>query len=82
MTTFDLHDSTETVEVLAAASETTPDADLREAYQHAARAVYDGARHGAWWPDDYPLLAALARHAHRHRGHPETGGLTHTQEGT
>ena len=42
-------------------------------------AIYSDSRAG-WWPDDHPLLAALARHAHR--GHPETGGLTASQEDT
>ena len=79
MTSLNLNDPDDVVATLAAAAETTTDADLREAYQYAAISIYSDSRAG-WWPDDHPLLAALARHAHR--GHPETGGLTHTQEGT
>ena len=79
MNPLNLNDPDDIVATLAAAAETTTDADLREAYQHAATAIYSDSRAG-WWPDDHPLLAALARHAHR--GHPETGGLTASQEGT
>ena len=81
MNPLNLDDPDDVVATLAAAAETTTDADLREAYQCAATAIYSDSRAG-WWPDDHPLLAALARHAHAHRGNPETGGLTHAQEGT
>lgn len=81
MNPFDLNDADDVVATLAAAAETTTDADLREAYQCAALAVYSESRVG-WWPEDDPLLAALARHANRHRGHPGTGGLTAAQEDT
>ena len=77
MNPLNLNDPDDVVATLAAAAETTTDADLREAYQYAAIAIYSDSRAG-WWPDDHPLLAALARHAHR--GHPETGGLTHTRQ--
>ena len=81
MNPLNLNDPDDVVATLAAAAETTTDADLREAYQYAAIAIYSDSRAG-WWPDDHPLLAALARHAHAHRDHPEPGGLTHTQEWT
>ena len=81
MNPLNLDDPDDVVATLAAAAETATDADLREAYKCAASAIYSDSRAG-WWPDDHPLLAALARHAHRHRGHPETGGLTASQEGT
>lgn len=71
-----MNDSTSAVEALAAAAETTTDADLATAYREAARAVY--REHTRWRPDDHPLLTALARHAHR--GHPQPGGLTAAPE--
>ena len=54
-------DQAATVESLAAAAETTTDADLAIAYHEAAVIAY----RAPWHPDDHPLITALARHAQR-----------------
>ena len=57
-------DQANTVEALAAAAETTTDADLAIAYHEAAVIAY----RTPWHPDDHPLITALARHAQRTEG--------------
>lgn len=52
------------VEALAAAAETTTDADLAIAYHEASVIAY----RTPWHPDDHPLITALARHAQRTEG--------------
>lgn len=57
-------DQADTVEALAAAAETTTDADLAIAYHEAAVIAY----RTPWHPADHPLITALARHAQRTEG--------------